>query len=184
MTLASNADEFERLAKMIADMLFLAKTDNQFNLLATEDILLEQEIADLFEFYDTLAEDRNIKLKLQGEAKVKGDKLMLRRAFSNLISNAIRNSFEGSAIDINIYTYKQSVIVDVVNNGETIPAEVLAHLFDRFYRVDKARTNCSHERVGLGLAITQSIAKTHGGEASLRSKNNVTTFTLAISEGD
>ena len=64
MTLASNADEFERLAKMIADMLFLAKTDNQFNLLATEDILLEQEIAALFEFYDTLAEDRNIKLKL------------------------------------------------------------------------------------------------------------------------
>ncbi|WP_372882903.1 heavy metal sensor histidine kinase [Psychromonas sp.] len=179
-TLGSNAEEFERLARMISDMLYLAKTENEQVLINSEDILLEQEIANLLEYYEMLAEDRNITLTLEGEAKVQGDKLMLRRAFSNLISNAIKNSFEGGEININIYTSKQSVVVYVINHGETIPAEILPHLFDRFYRADKARTCCLSEGVGLGLAITQSIAKQHGGKVSVRSEDNLTTFTFAI----
>lgn len=181
-TLGSNAEEFERLARMISDMLYLAKTENEQIMLCSEDILLEQEIANLLEYYEMLAEERNITLTLQGEAKVQGDKLMLRRAFSNLISNAIQHSFERGGIDITIYTYKQSVLVDVSNYGKTIPAEILPHLFDRFYRADKARTCCLSEGVGLGLAITQSIAKAHGGRVSVRSKDNVTTFTFTINE--
>jgi len=182
MTLGANAEEFERLARMISDMLFLAKTENELITLSAEPILLEQEIADLFEFYDALAEDRNIKLTTQGAAEVKGDKLMLRRAFSNLLSNAIHHGFEGSEIFINISNVKESIIVDVINAGLTIPEEVLTQLFDRFYRADKARTCCSHERIGLGLAITQSIAKAHGGNVSVRSKEKVTTFTFAFNE--
>ncbi|MFT6926983.1 MAG: two-component system heavy metal sensor histidine kinase CusS [Psychromonas sp.] len=180
MTLGANAEEFQRLAKMISDMLFLAKTENAIITPSAEPILLDQEIADLFEFYDALAEDRNITLKSQGQAAVKGDKLMLRRAFSNLLSNAIYHSFEGSEITINISNIKGSVIVDVVNCGLTIPEEELPHLFERFYRADKARTCCSLERVGLGLAITQSIAKVHGGSVSVRSKDKETTFTFAL----
>lgn len=182
MTLGSNAEEFERLARMISDMLFLAKTEKKLITLSAEPILLEQEIADLFEFYDALAEDSNIKLKSQGAAKVKGDKLMLRRAFSNLLSNAIHHSFEGGEIAINIYTFKERVSVDVINSGLTIPKEELSHLFDRFYRGDKARTCCSQERIGFGLEITQSIAKAHGGDVSVRSQDKVTTFTFAINE--
>ncbi|MGB5444274.1 MAG: heavy metal sensor histidine kinase, partial [Psychromonas sp.] len=183
-TLGSNAEEFERLARMISDMLYLAKTENQQIMLCSEDILLEKEIANLLEYYEILAEDRNITLTLAGEAKVQGDKLMLRRAFSNLISNAIKNSFEDGEITINIHTDKQSVLVDVINHGETIPAQILPHLFDRFYRADKARTCCLSEGVGLGLAITQSIAKAHGGKVSVRSKDNLTTFTFAINEDE
>jgi len=182
MTLGANAEEFERLARMISDMLFLAKTENELITLSTEPILLEQEISDLFEFYDALAEDRDIRLTSQGTAEVKGDKLMLRRAFSNLLSNAIQHGFEGSEISINISNIKESIIVDVVNSGLTIPKEELPQLFDRFYRADKARTCCSLERVGLGLAITQSIAKAHGGNVSVRSKEQVTTFTFAFNE--
>ncbi|PKH03368.1 hypothetical protein CXF72_07000 [Psychromonas sp. MB-3u-54] len=182
MTLGSNAEEFQRLGKMISDMLFLAKTENALIALSAEPILLEQEIEDLFEFYDALAEDRNIKLISQGEAEVMGDKLMLRRAFSNLLSNAIYHSFEGSEIAINISKIKESVIVDIVNSGLTIPEDELPHLFERFYRSDKARTCCSLERVGLGLAITQSIAKIHGGNVSARSQDKITTFTFTINE--
>ena len=182
MTLGSNAEEFQRLGKMISDMLFLAKTENALIALSAEPILLEQEVADLFEFYDALAEDSNIKLTSQGRAEVKGDKLMLRRAFSNLLSNAIHHSFEGSEITINICNIKGTVIVDVVNSGLTIPEEELPRLFERFYRADKARTCCSHERVGLGLAITQSIAKAHGGNVSVRSQDKVTIFTFTIND--
>jgi len=182
MTLGSNAEEFDRLASMISDMLFIAKTDNELILISTEEMLLEQEIANLFEFYDALAEDSGITLKSQGQAKVQGDKLMLRRAVSNLLSNAIRHSLKGGEININIYTCKQTVFIDVINYGSTIPPENLAHLFERFYRTDKARQFCPHEGAGLGLAITQSIAKAHGGDLYVSSKDNVTTFTFSIKE--
>tara|TARA_R110001583_G_scaffold157548_1_gene309497 strand:+ start:22055 stop:23515 length:1461 start_codon:yes stop_codon:yes gene_type:complete len=182
MALGSNVEEFERLARMISDMLFLANADNDQLLLSSAPLILEQEINDLFEFYDALAEDRNIRLVLTGNAQVQGDKLMLRRAFNNLISNAIHHSFEGSEITINIQAHKQGAVVEVINNGETIPTEVLTHLFNRFYRADKARTSSSFERVGLGLAITQSIAKAHGGSISVTSSNQVTNFTLSINQ--
>ncbi|WP_413700365.1 heavy metal sensor histidine kinase [Psychromonas sp. KJ10-10] len=182
MALGSNVEEFERLARMISDMLFLAKADNDQLLLSSEPLNLEQEISEPFEFYDALAEDRNIRLALKGSAHVQGDKLMLRRAFNNLISNAIHHSFEGSEITINIQAHEDVAMVEVINHGETIPAEVLTHLFDRFYRADKARTSTSLERVGLGLAITQSIAKAHGGSISVTSSDQVTNFTLSINK--
>ncbi len=107
---------------------------------------------------------------------------MLCRAFSNLISNAIRHSFEGREINIKITSNKQCVAVDVINYGQTISPDDLPHLFDRFYRVDKARACSSQERVGLGLAITQSIAKAHNGKVYARSQDNVTTFTFTLNE--
>ena len=178
--LVSNSEEFERLARMISDMLFLAKSDNELVLVYSEDIAIEQEISNLFEFYDALAEERDIKLKLQGHALIKGDQLMLRRAFSNLMSNAIRHSLDGSEVKVRISIVKDIVTVEVENNGDTISHEDLPYLFDRFYRVDKSRTHCSHEGVGLGLAITQSIAKVHGGEVRVRSANNITIFSFTI----
>ena len=184
MALGSNAEEFQRLARMISDMLFLAKADNKQLLLSSETIYLEKEFSDLFEFYDALAEENDVQLSLQGKAKVLGDKLMLRRAFNNLISNAMHHSFKGSEIKVDIKSNNQSVIIGFSNVGETIPVEVLPHLFDRFYRADKARTCNSSDRVGLGLAITQSIAQAHGGSVSVSSENELTTFTLAISRGD
>lgn len=178
--LASNSEEFERLARMISDMLFLAKSDNELILLSTENMLIEEEIANLFEFYDALAEEREIKLKLQGRAAIQGDRLMLRRAFSNLISNAIRHSADGSEIKVRISTLKDSVTVEIENYGDTILPDDLAHLFERFYRADKSRIHDQHEGVGLGLAITQSIAKAHGGDVRVRSANDRTIFSFTI----
>jgi two-component system, OmpR family, heavy metal sensor histidine kinase CusS len=184
MALGSNVEEFERLARMISDMLFLAKADNDQLLLSKETIDLGQGMRELFEFYDALAEDRNITLALEGSAQVQGDRLMLRRAFNNLISNAIHHSFEGSEIKIKIHAHQQSVSVEVINHGETIAPEHIAHIFDRFYRADKVRTSCSYERVGLGLAITLSIAKAHGGFISVTSIDQVTNFTFVINKAD
>ena len=178
--LVSNSEEFERLARMISDMLFLAKSDNELISVSSEDIAIEQEMSNLFEFYDALAEERDIKLKLQGHAVIKGDRLMLRRAFSNLISNAIRHSLDGSDIKVRISTVKDIVTVEVENDGDTISHDDLPYLFDRFYRAEKSRTHCSHEGVGLGLAITQSIAKVHGGEVRVRSANDITIFSFTI----
>lgn len=84
--LGSNNEEFERLSRMIADMLFLAKADNQQIIPHREQVELASEVADLIEFYAVLAEEKLVKLAHRGAATVTGDRLMLRRAISNLLS--------------------------------------------------------------------------------------------------
>jgi len=175
--LASNNEEYEHLARMIADMLFLAKVENELVLHSTELVKLDDELINLTEFYDALAEESLLMFKIEGQASVIGDKHMLNRAFNNLISNAVRHGFENTIITISIFDKVDNVIIEVGNKGETIPPEHLQHLFERFYRADKSRT---HVHVGLGLAITRSIAQAHGGDLQVRSQNNETVFSLTI----
>ena len=178
--LASNAEEYEHLARMISDMLFLAKVENALKLHSTEIISLDQELLNLTEFYDALAEENKLTFKIEGKATIRGNKHMLNRAFNNLISNAVRHGFENSTISIAILSKLDNVTIEVGNSGETIAPEDLQHLFDRFYRADKSRTYCTTDHVGLGLAIAQSIAKAHDGDLQVRSQDNETVFSLTI----
>ncbi|MFA7268236.1 MAG: heavy metal sensor histidine kinase [Sterolibacterium sp.] len=176
--LASNAEEFERLSRMIADMLFLAKADNDLMVPHREEVDLMAEVQGLFEFYEALAEEKNIRLTCTGSGSVSGDRLMLRRAVSNLVSNAIRHTPSGGRIAVRVdASVGTDITVAVENNGETLAAEHLPRLFERFYRVDSSRRYLG-EGAGLGLAITRCIARAHGGEASVRSVDGVTTFEL------
>lgn len=176
--LASNAEEFERLSRMISDMLFLAKSDNGPDVPHQEPVDLAAEVRGLFEYYDILAEDKNIALQHTGEGTVQGDRLMLRRAISNLLSNALRHTPCGGHVAVRIEDDDAGALrLTVENNGDTIPAEHLPRLFDRFYRVDASRHRDS-EGAGLGLAITRSILRAHGGDAEVSSENGVTRFTL------
>lgn len=178
--LASNAEEFERLARIIADMLFLAKSDNDLIVPNRESIDLAAEVRGLFEFYEALAEDKGIGLTISGSGFVSGDQLMVRRAINNLLSNALRHTPKGGCVAVRIAaTEGKAVKLSVENSGETIPAEHLPRLFDRFYRVDSSRQRFS-EGAGLGLAITQSILRAHGGRAEVFSKDGITRFDLII----
>lgn len=179
--LASNAEEFERLSRMIADMLFLAKADNDQIIPNQERFELAEEVADLLEYYEILAEEKAIPLSQSGRGEVTGDRLMLRRAISNLLSNAIRHTPNGGTITTRITRESGGgVAVAVENTGSTIPAEHLPRLFDRFYRVDSSRHRTT-ENSGLGLAITRSILLAHGGDVSVHSVDGVTCFTLHFS---
>ncbi|HLA35973.1 MAG TPA: heavy metal sensor histidine kinase [Rhodocyclaceae bacterium] len=182
--LASNAEELERLSRTIADMLFLAKADNALIVPQRETIELQREVAELFEFYEALAEERQIRLSLTGAATVAGDRLMLRRAIGNLLSNAFRHTPHDGRIDVAIVVDSDrretaTVSLSVENTGETIPAEHLPRLFDRFYRADASRHHLT-EGAGLGLAIARSIVRAHGGDIDVRSANGVTTFELRL----
>lgn len=182
--LASNAEEFERLSRMIADMLFLAKADNKQIIPNQERIELAEEVADLLEYYEILAEEKAITLSYSGRSEVIGDRLMLRRAISNLLSNAIRHTPNGGTIITQIIRGAEgSTVLAVENTGSTIPAEHLPRLFDRFYRVDSSRHRTT-ENSGLGLAITRSILLAHGGDISARSTEGVTCFTLHLPNGN
>ncbi len=177
--LASNIEELERLSRMISDMLFLAKAENKQLIPESNKLLLAHEVTDLFEFFEILAEEKSIHLELIGEAVINGDRLMLRRAISNLLSNALRYTPEKGRVSVRLSENENKVEVIVENTGAHISKEQLNKLFDRFYRTDNARQRVS-EGTGLGLAITQSIIHAHGGVISANSENGVTQFVIVF----
>ena len=180
--LYSNSEEFDRLARMIADMLFLAKADNGLIVPRRETVDLATEIRDLFEFYDALAEDRGVALALDGEGAVSGERLMIRRAISNLLSNAINHTPRGGRINVRIGPAGSGQVrLSVENPGVGIAAEHLPRVFDRFYRVDPSRQR-STDGAGLGLAITKSIVAAHHGTVHAASEGGLTQFEILFPE--
>jgi len=178
--LYSNSEEYERLARMIADMLFLAKSDNGLIVPRSETVDLAIEVRELFEFYDALAEDHGVRLEIQGSGTVEGERLMIRRAVSNLLSNAINHTARGGCVNVSIEQAEgQGVQLSVENPGDGIAEEHLSRLFDRFYRVDPSRQR-STDGAGLGLAITKSILAAHNGTVHAHSAGGLTRFDIAF----
>lgn len=178
--LASNAEELERMAKMIADMLFLAKADNNLVVPNLEAVDLRAEAEGLASFYEAVAEENSVALTVNGSATVTGDRLMLRRAIGNLLSNAFGHTPRGGYVRIQIGKNEDRMAtIQVENSGETISPEHLPRLFDRFYRADPSRKRLA-DGVGLGLALTRSIIQAHGGSVSVRSADGVTIFELQM----
>ncbi len=178
--LESNLEEFDRLTRMISDMLFLAKADHGQSALKQESLDLRREVESVLEFFEPLAEERQVKLHVAGDAQVTGDRLMVQRAIANLVSNAVRHTESGRTVDIEIGpTSATGVQLSVSNPGPDIAPEHLSRLFDRFYRVEFARDN-SAESSGLGLAIVKSIMSLHGGTVSAQSREGMTRFALSF----
>lgn len=100
---------------------------------------------------------------------VVGDRDRLGQVVTNLLANAIRYNQEGGHVDVRVERVNGHAIVSVSDNGIGIPTEELSHIFDRFYRVDKARTR-AEGGTGLGLAICQSVVEAHGGQIIARSE--------------
>ncbi len=175
--LLSSLEEYERLSRMIEEMLFLAKADNRLIVPSRENVDLAREVHDLMEFHSLVAEERGVRLELVGEATAWGDRLMLRRALSNLLANAIRHCPDGQAVTVRLA--QENGVRIVVDNPGDIPAENLPRLFDRFYTGDPSRRS-GHGGVGLGLAIVRSIAEAHGGAATAESGQGKVHFILHL----
>lgn len=178
--LYSNLEEFDRMGRMIGDMLFLAQTENDPGNLHRSDIDLAELIRGLFDYFEALAEDAGIVLRLEGGAQpVRADKEMILRALSNLLSNAIRYTPRGASVTVSLTQDEQWTRIRVENPGQKIPEQYLPKLFDRFFRVDPARQRDS-AGAGLGLAIVKSIAQAHGGTVSVTSDDIATKFELTL----
>ncbi len=177
--LESNAEEFEHMGRMISDMLLLAKAGNGLVVPNREIIDLAAEVRTLFDYYDAVADEKGLKLVLEGTGEVDADQLMLRRALGNLLSNAARHSTANSTVRVKIKASLESVSIAMENTGDAIRQEYLERVFDRFFRVDPSRQRSS-EGTGLGLAITKSIVVAHGGAISVASSCGITTFTIKL----
>lgn len=176
--LASNAEEFQRLGRMVSDMLFLAKTERGVDLPSKERFSASQEVRALVEFYDAVADEKKIKLSQAGDGSIVGDRLMFRRAVSNLLSNGLRHTANRGEVTINISETAGATLVTVENTGDEIDPKLFPRLFDRFYRADPSRAHPESDGAGLGLSITRAIVEAHEGKVNVSASMGVTRFTL------
>lgn len=178
--LHSILEEHERLARMVGDMLYLSKAENGLMVPGDEVVDLAAESRSLSAFYEALVEELGVQLHVRGAGAVRGHRLMLRRAISNLLSNAIRHTARGNAVELSVDDSRADVVeLSVRNPGPDIPPEHLPRLFDRFYQVDPSRSK-SGEGAGLGLAIARSIALAHGASLRVASAHGSTCFVIAF----
>ncbi len=176
--LHSNLEELQRMSRMIDDMLFLAKADNGLIIPDARPVELHELCEQLLDYYQLSADERGIRLERSGAGTLAGDRSMLRRALSNLLSNALRYTPDGGTIRVLIEQDADGVALSVANPGATIAPEHLGRLFDRFYRGDPARREGGPSNAGLGLAITRSIVEAHHGRIGCSSAAGLTTFRL------
>lgn len=181
--LYTGLDELDRLRRMIGDMLFLAQAENPTQRLARETLGLEAEVRASFDFFEAWADEGGVALRLEHRPTeshaIVANRGMLQRALCNLLGNALRHTPRGQAITVRLAHEGNAVQVEVHNPGQAIEPEHLAHLFDRFYRVDPARHR-DGEGTGLGLAIVKAIAEAHGGTAGVESGAGQTRFWIRL----
>ncbi|MBL4571545.1 MAG: Cu(+)/Ag(+) sensor histidine kinase [Gammaproteobacteria bacterium] len=178
--LYSSLEEYERMAAMINDMLMLAKTESGLQKPTFVETDLRDEIGDLFEFFEAWSEESQVQLELLGECtKIHCDRSLIKRALSNLLSNAIRHAAIGSSVRVILESAPNQNRITVENSGTTIPLEQLTKLFDRFYRGDPSRQRRG-DGAGLGLAIVRSIADAHGWSVTATSSDGLTQFIIEI----
>ncbi|WP_250883949.1 heavy metal sensor histidine kinase [Glaciecola sp. XM2] len=178
--LYSNLEEFDRMTKMVSDMLLLAQTEHGLIKPNKENIDVNSEIKDLLEYFELIADEKNISLQLVGPTvTVNCDRTMLRQALSNLISNAVRYSPVDNDIVIETKKTTERILISVSNHGETISEKHLTRLFDRFYRADPSRKR-DEEGAGLGLTIAKAVIEINGGQIEAESSNDQTIFKIVF----
>jgi two-component system heavy metal sensor histidine kinase CusS len=177
--LASNVEDYERLARMIENMLFLARADDPQMKIAPVLINAHAELTKICEFFTVIAEDSGVSIRCTGDAKVFADPLLFQRAVANLLSNALRYTPRGGEIRLEVKSQPGGeATVTVGNPGAGIPAEHLPRIFNRLYRAESSREKTT-EGAGLGLAIVRSIMDLHRGTVSVESApGKLTVFTL------
>lgn len=175
--LESSVEELERMDRIVSDMLFLAQASNASQALQVEELSLGTEARRVCDYFEVIAEDARIATTVRGDATILGNRLMVQRAISNLLSNALRHSAIGSTVEIEISAGRAEVIsMTVTNQGSTIESGHIPHLFDRFYRVGDMQPRGA----GLGLAIVRSVMGLHKGNVAVASKEGRTTFELTF----
>lgn len=176
--LDSQQEEYERLARMIDNMLFLARAEKHDSALQLESVDLGQLSKQLSEYFEGMAQERGMQIDAAARGELIADCGLVRRALANLLVNAIRYGDPHTVIALRSNASEgRWMDVEVMNQGKQIPTQHLDRIFDRFYRCDSSRSH-PDDSGGLGLAIVQSIMQMHGGEVKVSSQNEETRFTL------
>lgn len=175
-------EEIDRETKIINDLLTLVKTDKKSATLNIEPVNINALLELLLKRIKPLAAKRNIEVVFESFREVIGevDEVKISLALSNLIENAVKYNNEGGNVHVSLNADHKFFYVKVQDNGVGIPEECQSQIFERFYRVDKARSR-ETGGTGLGLAITRNAILMHKGAIKLYSEHGEgTTFTVRI----
>ena len=167
---ASMLEEAERLSRITEMLLAMSRLDSGESKLKDEPVDFAAMAKDTAEQMALLADEKQIRLDIdaRGPATVRGDAARLKEVVVNLLDNAIKYTPARGHVSIRVFVADHTVVFEVEDTGIGIPQESLPHVFDRFYRVDKARSR-EEGGTGLGLSIAQSICHAHRGTISVRS---------------
>ena len=177
--LASNMEEFERLKRMAENLMFLARAEQAERALDLQTLDLHSVGSELCDYFEALADDRELRLENQLHGELLADQQLLQRALGNLLANAVRHADTGTLISLRRCDEPGVCWLQVHNHGPAIAPQHLGKLFDRFYRVDPSRAEPG-DSGGLGLAIVQSIMQLHGGRVRVSSDATGTVFELGF----
>jgi len=180
-SMARSLEELQRLASIVNDMLFLSRADRGVGARLDPVASLAQHASEVLAFHEAELEEAELEARVEGDAVFQFDRRLVRRALSNLVSNAVRYAAVGSVVRVVVTSRGGICSIAVQNVGVPIADEVLTRLFDRFFRADDQREAVG-EHHGLGLAIVAGIAKMHGGTPFADSQAGATTigFTLPM----
>jgi heavy metal sensor kinase len=170
-SLAIIQDEAKRLSRIVDDMLALARADAGQHSLKIQEFYLNDLVEDVCRVMQVLATQKQITLILQptDDLPFRGDEDRIRRLVLNLLDNAVKYTPPGGCISVKIESLAEGVTITISDTGVGIPAEAMPHVFERFYRVDKARSR-TEGGSGLGLAIAKWIAEARHGSIELVSQ--------------
>ena len=180
--LQSSREEIERLSRLAENLLTLARADAGDALVRREPVNVADVAREVCGKLSTLSEQRKVPLACEAPdaAVISGDAVALAQIVFNLAENALRYTPAGERVTVSVAAREGEVVVEIEDQGSGIGAEHLPHLFERFYRVDKARSR-EFGGVGLGLSIVKTLAEAHGGRVEVRSEvGKGSTFTVRL----
>jgi len=181
--IGSMLEEVDRLTRLSETLLALSRADTGHVQLQREVIPLLQLAKEASSVVEVLAEEKRQRIDIEGDAGVlvSADRLILRQAIVNLLDNAIKYSPAGSQILVRVKSGgDRQIFLEVIDQGPGIPSEHQPYVFDRFYRVDRARSR-EWGGAGLGLSITRWEVEAHGGEITLKSEEGQgSTFRVSL----
>jgi heavy metal sensor kinase len=169
-TLGSALEETERLSRIVESLMAIARLDAGEAKVERAHFDLGELTSGTTEQMRLLAEDKNIALRCETErqVRVEGDRSRLKQVIVNLVDNAIKYTPTGGRVGVKVYASNGCGVLEVNDNGVGISEEAAPHIFERFYRVDKARSR-QMGGAGLGLSIIKAIVTAHGGQVKVES---------------
>jgi signal transduction histidine kinase len=179
------SEQTHRLTRIVEDMFTLARADAGSRTLDQSDFYLDELIDETTRAAAVLAASKGIKLERHEvpEMFCRGDEGLLKQMLMNLLGNSLKHTPAGGVISVGVERNNGEYQISVADTGSGIPADAQAHVFERFFRADKARARSGSDGggAGLGLAIARWIAEAHEGRLELmRSDSNGTVFVASL----
>lgn len=173
-------DETERMSRLLGDLLLLARADSGGLPLRHEPVELDNILFDVYRQVSRIEKPVTLELREVDQVGILGDEDRLKQLMLNLVDNAVKYTPPGGTVRLSLAKENGWAHLSVSDTGVGIPPEDLPHIFDRFYRVDKARSRAQGGS-GLGLAIAKWVAQAHGGGIQVKSTPGMgTTFTVSL----